>query len=913
MAYKLYHKYVVAMVLILALSLSILSYKSFKQQQKQWIENKFTEAVQQQVLTTRHSLQQHTGILNAYAAFFGLQLLTERKLAQQYATNLAGEHYPGLLDIYWVAKIDEKYIVKFGLYDSDFLPLNSDLSQDELWQQLKFARTTGEVRASAPQRLIRDYRLDEFIVFFVKPVYANGQVLDTPSQRHQHLQGFVIGVFNIQKLLASSLQNNGRSLIYMRLKIQDEQQPKYVYQDAGMPVHIGPNDLYTSTNFAIATGQQWEMQAVLNPARMPIYSAWLELTLFLGGIFLTLLIIWAFLQYYRSQQNALSNINTLEQQVNDSTTALRASHQRLKTILNNLESQVCVVDMQNFEILFANKFLKKMRGIEELEGKICWHNFFPQQTEPCDFCTNAKLLDNEGKPSGLYTWEFFNPYNKQWYLMQDSAIQWTDGRIVRLEIATDITSRKQSEMLLRESEQYRRALIEASTTGLVLIDSKTGIFVEVNTAFARSLGYQISDIVDKLSFWDLTPPEHHPITNQQYTMLSQTGRFGPYEKAYLHKDGYHVAVRLSGLLMKHKGKNLIWANVEDISYQKRAQEAEAAKLIAEQANRAKSMCLTHLSHELRTPLNAILSYTDLLSQSPNLDSDQIEKLGIIQHSSHYLLNLVEDILDLSKVEAGKLELNFTQVDLVKFNHSIIDLFRAKAIQQEINLIYFPLESGPYIVYTDEKRLRQILINLISNAIKFTPKHGSVTISLQAVSTNNIRFEITDTGQGIAKEDLNNIFEPFQQVGERKYHAEGSGLGLAITKNLVNLLNGKLEVHSVLGQGSSFAVTIPMPEIQTDKPTIIDDKTITNLSTLGRIGYDYPLSSEQIQQFYDVSMKGDIKGILAFANKLRSNTETANFGLYLYQAAKQLQLEHIYQIALYYKDKIEPSSSGHDSE
>lgn len=400
-----------------------------------------------------------------------------------------------------------------------------------------------------------------------------------------------------------------------------------------------------------------------------------------------------------------------------------------------------------------------------------------------------------------------------------------------LAMVTDVTEQAQNEHQLHV---LNYALDRVRET-VLLMGNEDPHILYANQSAAHNLGYDRAQLSGGMSVADIDPEWTGAQWAARWRSL-RTERQIQFETSHRTGSGrcYPVEVALS--YFEFDGQSYILAICRDITERKRTEEElrryrddleetvrqRTAQLLlardeAEAANKAKSVFLANVSHELRTPLNAILGFSALLRQERGLSKFQAESLDIINRSGEHLLSLINDVLEMAKIEAGRLQLESTPVDLSGLVREVVEMMRVRAEQKGLFLRSEQSPEVPSLIRSDEARLRQILVNLVGNAIKFTAKGGvNVRLFVKHGAVLHLLIEVEDTGAGISEADLSKIFKPFAQLAEGA-EQEGTGLGLAITRQFVELMKGKISVESTPGRGSVFRVDLPVDLAAIDAP------------------------------------------------------------------------------------------------
>ena len=397
-------------------------------------------------------------------------------------------------------------------------------------------------------------------------------------------------------------------------------------------------------------------------------------------------------------------------------------------------------------------------------------------------------------------------------LLASQAAISLENALLYADLQRENSERRRAEEALREREARIRRLGDSNIIGQ-LFWSVAGNITEANDAFLQIVGYSRHDLLSGQVRWDsLTPPEYRAADVRALEELKQSGTFQTFEKEYIRKDGRRIPVLLGGALLEGSQENGV-AFVLDLTERKEAEAERAARRVAEAANQAKSAFLANMSHELRTPLNGILGYAQILQRDKTLDPRQREGLNVIQHSGEHLLTLINDILDIAKIEAGKLELSVTDIVLGKFLRIVAEIINVRAKEKGLDFICDLASDLPGGIRVDERRLRQVLLNLLANAVKFTDR-GQVSLRVRFTPPTRLRFEVQDTGIGVSADQLETIFQPFEQVSDPRRRLGGAGLGLAISRQFVRLMGGEIHVTSEVGAGSTFWFELEVPLTET---------------------------------------------------------------------------------------------------
>ncbi|HEY3443749.1 MAG TPA: PAS domain S-box protein [Paludibaculum sp.] len=443
-------------------------------------------------------------------------------------------------------------------------------------------------------------------------------------------------------------------------------------------------------------------------------------------------------------------------------------------------------------------------------------------------------------------------------------------------IGTDNTARKQVEaeqklldQRLRDLQFYTRSLIESSIDAL-MITNPAGILTDVNRQMEALTGCTRDELIGAPVKHYFTDPER---AAAGIRLVLSGGKVTDYELTARARDGKETVVSWNASILHDRDRRLqgVLAAARDITDRKRSESAlqgtnvelERAKAAAEKANLSKSDFLSSMSHELRSPLNAILGFAQLInSDSPPPTDSQSASIDQILHAGWYLLELINEILDLSQIESGRLALSLEPTSLTEVMLECQSMIEPQGQKRGIKMS-FPYFDKPCFVYADRTRLKQVLINLLANAIKYGEANGTVIVDYASSTPERVRVSVRDTGEGLSQDKLMQLFQPFNRLGQERSIEQGTGIGLVMSKRLVELMGGVIGVESTVGVGSIFWFELKAtadPQLTADKAhaAMIAPKQAQNGAPLRTLLYveDNPANLKLVQQL--IARRPDIR-------------------------------------------------------
>ena len=492
---------------------------------------------------------------------------------------------------------------------------------------------------------------------------------------------------------------------------------------------------------------------------------------------------------------------------------------RFQTVLDSLNAAVYVADMETYELIFVNKYAKGIYG--DAVGQKCYLNMQPNQKTPCDFCTNHLLVATNGKPAGVHIWEFQNPVTGQWFECRDQAIQWTDGRIVRIEIATDISKRKSIEKALQSEKERLNVTLRSIGDGVITTDIKGKIVF-------------LNKVAEELSGWTNEEAKNKPSTEVFNIFNEKTGLkcVSPVQRVIelgriiglanhtvlTAKDGTVRSIADSGAPIRDKDSNVIGVVLvfRDVTHERKVEE----ELLKTRKLESIGVLAGGIAHDFNNILSAILGNIELAGfRLQKTDPKTAFLLSGAERATKRAAKLTDQLLTFSK--GG---------EPVKEITSLPEFIRESAefiLHGGQIVCNYTFQKHLWMVDVDSGQLDQVIQNIIINAKHAMPEGGTITIKCNNVEDaameallsvdqgNYVCITVQDTGVGIPKEIISKIFDPYFTTKQ-----EGSGLGLAICHSIINKHDGYLTVHSTIGKGTEFTLFLPavQPQISEDSIT-----------------------------------------------------------------------------------------------
>lgn len=530
-------------------------------------------------------------------------------------------------------------------------------------------------------------------------------------------------------------------------------------------------------------------------------------------------------------------------------------------MMDEYVGNVYICDMETYELLFVNTIacetLQSHR--ESIVGRKCYE-VIQGRTSPCPFCTNDKLREDE-----FYQWEFNNPVLKRTFMIKNRIVNWK-GRKARIELSHDMYS---TEYKLAKKDRERESLLRTIPGGFVRIDARDcQTILWYGAEFLQVIGYTKEQLEKELHFQcTYIHPEDKSRVTAVMQKIRETGESAVIEARVISHSGELKILTMT--LCYISGENS-WDGIPsyyrvgiDVTQERKEQERQRLALedayrTAQVASSAKTNFLSSMSHDIRTPMNAIMGMAAIAQvnlDSPEKVHDCLNKINV---SSRHLLSLINEVLDMSKIESGKIDLMPEEVNLPELTQNVADMCKPLIAEKQLEFQISVGQVRHEKIVADGDRLHQVFMNLLSNAIKYTPNGGKISLfinELPSLNPEKARFEfvIQDNGIGMNSDYIPHIFEPFSRAEDpRISKIQGTGLGMAITENIVRMMNGSIDVKSRPGEGSQFTVSVQfewiseeevcekelegLPVLVVDDDKIVCENATALLNELGMRGF-----------------------------------------------------------------------------
>jgi PAS domain S-box-containing protein len=492
--------------------------------------------------------------------------------------------------------------------------------------------------------------------------------------------------------------------------------------------------------------------------------------------------------------------------------ALRESEERYRALIENGHDIILILDPETGRIRYQSPSMERILGYapRDLAGRDVFELVHPADAENVRASIALAVASPGTTRSAEYCflhrdggWRHLETFGRT--LLPDSGAQ---GLVLN---TRDITERKEAEDAVRRSENHFRRMIENAQDNIVILD-RAGVMTYQSPSVLRTLGYTPEELVGRSAFDFVHPDDAGLLAAEMEKTFDEPGYVGQVEYRFRHRDGgWRYLEALGQTLSPDSADEGVVANVRDVTERRLAEGAlRRATAEAEAANRAKSEFLSRMSHELRTPMNSILGFAQLLDRA-GLQADQHRGVGHILTAGRHLLRLINEVLDIARIESGRQQLSLEPVRLDAVLQEVLVLSRPLAAQAAVSLTAVRVPKTVF-VRADRQRLVQVLLNLVTNAVKYNRPGGAVWVEWETVPAveggePRLRLRVRDTGRGIAPEQREHLFVPFERLGAEFTEVEGTGLGLALSRRLVEAMAGELALEHSGPEGSSFVLDL----------------------------------------------------------------------------------------------------------